>query len=247
MERGKALENTNRPSRTFEELASWRIAAEMFRRFPERLKILEMHPGGGQSDCLALVSFDEGIKIYINRGGSVAILLEREDRDIRPWGMAWPQALLMTEDMKECLDEICEAVGWPVSDPLPPSTRQSVVYRFMAEFLTHTCLGRRHWEWRNGFTDTSGYGGGVNGQWFSHFPEAQQSARRHDEDDVLRTPEYRFWFLVRPQTNETPALCLETKGAAFRRDGRSEDLYELYRVHHRIWPLIMTVVPELLP
>jgi hypothetical protein len=247
MQKDERPENVNRPSRAMEEIASWRLATELLRRFPNRLKILEMHPGGGQYDCLKLMDLDEGVKIYINRGGSVAIVLEREDREIRPWGMAWPQALVMAEDMKECLNEICQALGWSVPDPLPPSTRQAVVYRFMAEFVAHTCLSRRDWEWRNGFCDTSGYGGGVRREWFRQFPKAQESARRHDEDDITRIPEYRFWFLVRTNKIDTPVLCLETNGIAFRPNGQSEDLYKLFQQHHRIWPLIVHVIPELLP
>ena len=247
MDETSELKNLNRPSRAIEEIASWRFAAEMIRRYPDRLKIVEMHPGGGQSDCLALVSLEDQLKIYVNRGGSIAILLEREDRDIRPWGMAWPQAFLMADDLKECLDKVSDALGWSVPDPLPPTSKQVLTYRFMAEFISHTCLSRRRWEWRNGFTDTAGYGGGVNRQWFSQFSDAQESARRHDADDILATPEYRFWFLVNPDDTAEPALCLETTGVAYRSDGKSVNFYALYKDQRRIWPLITEVVPELLP
>lgn len=245
MGESQALPNINRPSRAFEEIASWRLATELMRRFPKRFKIIEMHAGGGLYDSLALISVEGSVNVHINRGGSVVV--ESEGRDKRPWDAAWPQALLTAQDMRACVDDICEVIGWPVPDPLPSTTRHIITYRFMAEFLTHTCLGRRHWEWRNGFADTSGYGGGVRSHWFAQFQEAQKSARRHDQDDVLGIPEYRFWFLVRPHKLEVPALCLETTGVAFRKDGQSEDLYKLYKERRRIWPLIMSVIPELLP
>jgi hypothetical protein len=34
------------------EIASWRLLTEMVRRSPD-LRIYELHPGGGQYDCLA--------------------------------------------------------------------------------------------------------------------------------------------------------------------------------------------------
>jgi hypothetical protein len=246
MGRFQTIENTNRPGHAFVEFASWRLAAELYRRYPDRFRILEMHPGGGMYDCLALVNAEGQVTLSINRAGSLVIANGGDE--IRPWDGAWPQALLMSDDPKDCVDALCEALGWTIPNPAPASTRASVVFRFMAEFLSHTCLARHRWTWRNGYRDTSGPGrSGTAGQWFNDFPGAGESARRHDANDILKTPEYRFWFLMRPQRSEPPAVCLETTGIAFLKDGRSVDIFKAYQRHHRIWPLIMEVIPELLP
>jgi len=52
------------------ETLSWRLVTETVRRAPDRLKIYEMHPGGGQYDCLALYTSEGEALAYLNRGGT---------------------------------------------------------------------------------------------------------------------------------------------------------------------------------
>lgn len=33
------------------EAASWRLTAELVRRYPNRFSVIETHPGGGQYNC----------------------------------------------------------------------------------------------------------------------------------------------------------------------------------------------------
>ncbi len=57
------------------EAASWRLAAELCRRHPDRLRIYELHPGGGQYDCLSIAVAGESPRslIQLNRNGSIHI------------------------------------------------------------------------------------------------------------------------------------------------------------------------------
>ena len=65
--------------RQLEEVLSWRIVTELWRRFPSDFTLIEAHPGGGQSDCLMLV-INGPVKqfaIDVNRdGGSMHICKE---------------------------------------------------------------------------------------------------------------------------------------------------------------------------
>ena len=36
------------------EAASWRVACELIRRYPDRLIVIETHPADGQYDCLSI-------------------------------------------------------------------------------------------------------------------------------------------------------------------------------------------------
>ena len=45
-----------KPSRTIGQVASWRLAAEIVRRYPGRFFVIEMHPVGGTYDCIGLIS-----------------------------------------------------------------------------------------------------------------------------------------------------------------------------------------------
>lgn len=57
-------------SRQLIESGSWSLSAQLVRRHP-RLRIYEMHPGGGLYDCLSYVdSTDNTIREMYNRAGS---------------------------------------------------------------------------------------------------------------------------------------------------------------------------------
>jgi hypothetical protein len=43
-----------KPSRQVTIAASWRLAAELIRRYPRRFILVEEHPGSGWSDSLAI-------------------------------------------------------------------------------------------------------------------------------------------------------------------------------------------------
>ena len=46
------------PARSILEAASWRLTAELVRRYPDRFSVIETHPGGGQYDCITLIDED---------------------------------------------------------------------------------------------------------------------------------------------------------------------------------------------
>lgn len=236
------------PSRQMREFVSWRLATEMYRRYPDQLSLVEMHPGGGQYDCLSLLSNDDDLTIHINREGSVAVWSKAANLDSeRPWGQKWSQHLIGSEDLKEDLDELSNLIRWQIPNPLPPSTPGVITFRFITEFLTHVPLSRRQWEWRNGFHDTAGYSGGVMADWFAAFPQALESAREQGPRGFMSNSEYKFWFLVKNMADKSPSVCLETNGNAYTKDGRTLNLFEIYEKERRIWPLIFKTIPELLP
>ena len=47
------------PSRSMIEAASWHVAAELVRKAPSALTVAELHPGGGQYDCLTVIRLFE--------------------------------------------------------------------------------------------------------------------------------------------------------------------------------------------
>jgi hypothetical protein len=220
------------------EIISWRMATELQRRSPSDLSIAEMHPGGGMYDCLALEKINGESIAFINREGSFQSWghnggrIEQEDLWISE-NTHGPQLLAV-------VDKMCELIGLRVPKQLPPTTPESLVYRFIAAFLTHAYGGLSHWECRGGFKDTSGYDGGWRESWFEPFPTAQQPLASARRNGYL----YSFWILLE---NEKPMLCLETCGIAHRRDGTKVDLMPIYKAQRRIWPVIAKVALEILP
>lgn len=145
------------------EIVSWRLIAELWRRFPRRFDLIEMHPGGGQYDCLALLSKGTStVAIDVNRsGGSVHI-------HKHVFGTADEMAVysdwvgrMLGPSPRRVLDLVAHEARLPVPDKLPASTPATLTCRFISEFLSHSFGRLCRWECRNGVEDTSGYTGGV--------------------------------------------------------------------------------------
>ncbi len=231
-------------NRQLVEIASWRLVSELYQRYPGRFRVIETHPGGGQYDCLSLYDTELRHVADFNRTGRFHVFHRCDDdpRIPEPW-YVWSE-MVGSGSPKSVLDRICTMIGLPVPEQLPPSTPTTLVYRFIAAFLSHAVFGRAHWECRNGFCDTSGYGGGVRDD-FTGFPGARERLRIRLPDSILNQPAYRFWFLRKA---DTPLLCLETSGKVWHGgEMKPHSLMNEYQKTHRIWPVVYTLAGDLLP
>lgn len=223
------------------EVLSWRIAVELWRRFPDRFMLLELHPGGGMYDCLTLWERTQNRSVLeINRQGSVHLWPTSGDH--QSW-QDWDLRFLAVPPLK-FIDELTVALRLPIPKALPPSTAATVAYRFIAEFLTHTVGRLELWECRSGFFDTSGYGGGKRRDFFEKFPALASHPLPQRHPALQFDFAYYYWFLLRDQE---PQLCLNTDGMVFTTSGAVHDLLPLYKQKRRIWPLINKAAGSLLP
>lgn len=234
-------------NRQLEEIVSWRFVTELWRRFPERFDLIEAHPGGGQYDCLALLTKGQNpaIAIDVGRGGG-SVHIHKDalglDGDMLMYS-DWMQRMLGHEPDRY-LDDIAHETRLTVPKKLPASTPATLTYRYISDFLTHSICRLGNWECRNGFNDSSGYGGGVRHQLFEQFPLlGEENTIRHGSP-IIGEHAYNFWFLLK---DEKPVLCLDTSGRVFRQDGICHDLPGLYKRSRRIWPLICETALDILP
>ena len=223
------------------EIASWRIVSELYRRHPDKFKIIETHPGGGQYDCLSLYTDNKHIADF-NRVGRLHVFepFTRSRNDVRPYKI-W-DAMLREHNLKKVLDKVSLMIGLKVPKKLPPSNPTTIVYRFIAAFLSHAVFGINEYECRNGFLDSSGESSEVVSD-FDKFPEARERLEVVQDDDILREPSYRFWFLKK---NNQPLLCIETTGFAWNLRNQRYNLMKLYREKRRIWDVVYNVAGEFL-
>jgi hypothetical protein len=142
------------------------------------------------------------------------------------------------------LDEISREARLTVPKKLPASTAATLTYRYISDFLTHSVGRLENWECRNGFEDSSGYGGGVRCQLFEHFSVFADENTISHGSPIFWEYAYNFWFLLK---DENPVLCLDTSGRLFRRDGGCHKLTGLYKRSKHIWPLICETAVDILP
>jgi hypothetical protein len=101
------------PSRQMIEAASWRLTAEIVRRYPRRFAVIETHPGGGQYDCISLIDQDEASSlrgIDLNRVGSVWV--HKRDGSDWAWRGSWLE-MVAVEDARPLLDRLCRRSDLP--------------------------------------------------------------------------------------------------------------------------------------
>lgn len=236
------------PSRALREAAGWRLVASLIRRHPDELQCIETHPGDGQYDNLTLVAPSARRPVVqLNREGSL-VVLGRDGGEVLRNKDVWND-IVRSDDLRVLVNDIEDHAGLRRPPSTPSATADSLTYRLIATFLSHAALGAQLWECRNGYTDTSGYGGGIRREWFAMFPGAAERHQVDEPDDILRIPSYRFWFLIdMRQDEEAPALAVETTtGTAWDDAGRSYDLMRTYRADRRIWPVVWSIAGHLLP
>ena len=73
--------------------------------------------------------------------------------------------------------------------------------------------------WKGGTVGVRGYGGGVMGEWFEHFPGTAPSTDEPRPVTTLDQREYRFWFLVHAD-HEAPIAAIDTNGSGWVGDDR---------------------------
>lgn len=239
------------PSRQLLEIASWRVAAEMARRYPQ-IRIIQTHPGGGQDDTLSLLlrpGFQPFERLDLNRLGGVQYHFRRPNgsQTFKSWPDFWAEFVSAGEP-REPIRKLAAFAALPPVAKLKPPTSAVVMYRFIASFLTHVAFnasfGRFYWDCQNGYLDISDGFGGVWESRFELFPAASGRLKEIQPEDPFGVAAYRFWFLL---LNDDPQLCFETNGTVWDRNGFEFDLGKLSQDDERIWPIISEVAGDLLP
>lgn len=223
------------------EAASWRLASELSRRHPTTTRLIRCHPGGGQYDCLALLSTtrDHGA-VYLNRNGTIQVdqRFDGREPDWRP--REWDA--YFRADPRRFLLNLELAAGLPSPSAVPASTPRTLTHRILATMAATAIKTVHPVEIIPGWIDTSGEGGGAYREGFERFPSIPGNLLEPRDDDFHGQPGYRFWFVRRA---EGPVCAFEQEQGLAWTSGAPDpiDLMHSYVAARRN---VLTVTTELL-
>lgn len=225
----------NLPARPMVLATAWWICAELVRRHPERLRVIETHPGGGQYDCVSIfdISSPDGRLIaHLNLTGHLTPESWFRLNTRRP---SWKAIATSPNRRKRVIEALERSEGLEAPVSTPSATPSSLAIRAIAAFLERCTLATRpRWEMANGYYDSS-LGCQEREDCFSALPLVAAHRAANHESFMLGIPEYRYWFLteVRDDTAPRPRMAFDqVDGLAWDRE-RTYDLIGLYRGNGR--------------
>ena len=229
------------PSRRIVEAVSWRLVAEVMRRHPGRLRLMEAHSGGGQYDQLCLyprpTPGDASFLVSLNRVGSAYF----GGLSGEPWTSIWTD-VLAAEDPKDVVDEMERLARLTSSAHVPPSTPDVLTVRAIAALLAPKAFERGRWECRNGCLDSSGGDSGVRERLFAAFPLCRERRYQTRPDDLFGEPAYRFWFVLR---DDEPVLAFEDNGLVWDRHEEQFNLVALRKAAGSLAPVVQALATRM--
>ena len=225
------------------EAASWRLAAELCRRHPDRLRIYELHPGGGQYDCLSIAAGGEAPRslVQLNRYGSIHIegRLDGQEPDIAP--RSW--AAYLTEDPYLFVRTLEDDTALPPPPEVPATVAHTLVYRLLAAAAAVDVLGVGRRRIVSGYFDSSSEPCRARNELFADFPAADRRRAADEGERPIGVAEYRFWFVL---DAGRPVAGFDIAGLGWDAQGREVDLLQAYQQSgRRVGVLLATAFPEL--
>ena len=234
---------------TVKRALAWWIAAEMIRRHPDEIRVIETHPGGGLYDCVSLFRREpeDALVAHMNLEGHIAHESwfdnhsSNADCEVADPRFNWLE-VLAAEDRRKYVIEALEGVcGFMSPNETPPTARRSIGPRVIARFAEAAAFTTRTWHIRNAVYDSSGMWSGVH-HWVR---DIKGPGFQSLESDMLGDPHYRYWFVLDHEFRAAAVIDVDL-GFAWRRD-RSDVAYQLMDLYAAYDSRIDRVMADIFP
>ena len=229
--------------------AAWWVAAELIRRHPKRLTVVETHPGGGQYDCVSVYRTDTapstGLVVFLNVAGHLTHehwfgSTDSSGEDDR---FNWFEVIATPNRRRYVVEQLERVEGLTSPTSTPRTVRGSIGPLLLSHLATTMSIRRDGWDIRNAFHDSAGDWSGVL-EWSRSVPGIAFEAM---PDDFANEPAYRYWGVLDPD-GQAAAIVDVRRGLAWRHDGDgiAIDLLGLYSAQQRRLDRVAQVVlPEI--
>lgn len=194
--------------RPFKQAIATKTLVELMRRHPE-LRLIELHPGGGQYDSLGLWRGDLQVMCQFNLAGTslvVGDLGERSPRSDKPgWWRdgLWRYPQVWAEH--DLLLQMQERLGLQPAQPGPPRPH-TLALGVVAELCARLSFSEATLTLRAGWCDSSGMGGSFLTEWCPPYPGSK------DPNAWRKQARWgtRFWSISHQGGQERLTLDLKT-------------------------------------
>jgi hypothetical protein len=192
--------------RRLREALSWEISSELVRRHPEELMLAELQPGGGQYDCMTIVSLHGEEMSFMNRisKGHINVAL-RHTLDDRP---NWTQVLL-ADDRRTVVELIESDMGLLAPRETPLTTSRSIGYRVIAEMILQKALSKNSLFASHGWYDGEMHELNAKMTYFEAVPMAHEALRASKAGELFKSPAANFWFVFELEPSKQHTHFLE--------------------------------------
>ena len=235
----------------FYEARAWQIATQIVRRAPAKLTLLESEFMDGFYILHSIVPRDtagpleayEHRLIDVNRHGTI---LGRADRQLPPaLEQAGREPALLFDRAQGFYRKLTTELGLPDPRPLPPSTPETLAFRFASAWLQlYSALGRS-------YACSQGIDAWLRVQtsYFAafapHHPDIAALATERRADPKRWHPAHRYFFIVdlaEGPGHGIPLACVGTDGLVRTPDGAVYDIPKIYRTSgQNIWAPVTAV------
>jgi len=231
---------------------AWWVAAELLRRHPGALQVIETHPGGGQYNCVsvyrsplsspssALVDMNVDPGTHLTHASWFDRMGERFN---------WLEVLLAADRREYVVEQLERVEGLTVPPRTPSTTEQSIGALVIASFLERSILGPSHWTAANAVGDGE-YGANPRTDLLEALPELREEYGAAASEPGIESL-YGVWFVGSasgggPFAMDQPAFAVDLAGGRLWKPGggSSIDLMAKYQsVDRSLDALVSAVCP----
>jgi uncharacterized short protein YbdD (DUF466 family) len=216
---------------------------------------MELHPGGGQYDCIGLClnseQFPRKCLCQFNQPAQHLHVFGYYSKPaLRLEDLGWPdynnyvEAFLSAHDPKQVVDQVEQVLGLPPlkGKQLPPTTPEVLSFRLISALTERYMLARECVDVRCGWYDSSGMEGCYVRKELSFFPEIQRQIDNAQVDMKARVA-MGYWLLIAelPDHDRKLRAVIDLQGKAYFLDRPDQhwSFWEEYKTNNRqLLPLV---------
>lgn len=233
---------------TIQALAWW-VAAELIRRHPHELMVVEAQPASGLANALILVQRDDPDQNTLARLWFTPEPAYSTPHDEQVTGhLSWLEILLAPNRRTDVVERIEIQLGLQAPRQTPPTDVRSIGPRVLAAFLQRTTLERPLWAVSNGAYANQDDAGARNDLFASMPAVRDDRSGRYAGVDEYRASQH-YWFIgpVVEGKARTPVAAINTAAGLAWHHGQRFDLLDLYeRANRHIDAVVNSALPRAL-